>query len=217
MTTVQQIIEGAWNSYSANDPGKLAQDPELIAHLNRVYQRTWPLIARARPDEFQSETTVVLGGSPPFATLPADVIDVLQVYTSAGARVNLVPSTDRTRTWQLPPCVYRRGMTLVSRFAALDPVAGHVLTLTVLDAPAALTALGSSLDARWPVRHVQLFVNELAVYLAVKDAGRDENDRGAAIAALQGSAGALAAEFGLPPEAVQWIHADVERDAKAPA
>lgn len=217
MTTVQQIIEGAWNRYSANDPGKLAQDPELIAHLNRVYQRTWPLVARARPDEFQSETTVTLGGSPPFAALPADVIDVLQVYTSAGAKVNLVPSTDRTRTWQLPPCVFRRGVNLVSRFAALDPVAGNILTVTLLDAPAALVALSSVLDARWPVRHVQLFVDELSAYLGIKDAGRSKVDRDSLLVSLQGSVAALAAEFGLPPEAVQWIHEDVEREGKVGA
>ncbi len=217
MTTVQTILEGAYNRYSANDPGKLAQDPELIAHLSRVYERTWPLIARARPDQFQAEAVLTLASYPPSVALPANMIDLLAVFNAASESVWVIPATDRNRVWQLAPCVFRVGGTLRSRFASGDPVAGDVLTVSLLDAPAALTTLTSVIDPRWPVRHIQLLVDELAAYLGIKDAGRSDADRNALLADLKRDALALAAEFQLAPEAVEWIHGEVERASGSPA
>lgn len=212
-TSVQTILEGAYNRYSANDPGKLAQDPELIAHLSRVYARTWPLLARARPDLFQSTLSATLLSSPPSWAIPADLIDVIAAFNASGADVWLIPSTDRNRLWQLAPCIFRQANTLVSRNKGGDPMAGDVLTLTVLDNPPALVNLSDTLDPRWPVRHVQLFVDLIAAYLGVKDAGRSDADRAALLLELKADSLALAGEFNLPPEAVEWIHGDVERAA----
>ena len=194
-TSVQTILVGAYNRYSSNDPGKLAQDPELIAHLSRVYLRTWPLLARARVDLFQSEMTVTLAGFPAAAALPPDLLDVTAAFNASGDSVWIIPSNDRNRLWQLAPCVLRAGASLRSRFKAGDPIAGDVLTLTVLDSPPALVNLSDTLDPRWPIRHVQLFVDLLAAYLGVKDAGRSDSDRAALLAELKADSLALAAEF----------------------
>ena len=210
-TTVQSLIDGAYNRASNNDPGKLAQDGELIAHVSRVYERSWPLLARARTDQFSASASVTLSGVPPAGSFPADMIDVLGAYNSAGVSVWIIPITDQTRTWQLSPCVYRRGTQLVSRNQAGDPLAGSTLSLVILDAPVPLVALTDTLDPRWPVRHVQLLVDVLAVYLAVKDAGRDAGDRAAIAGELQASVAAFAAEYDLAPADVEWIHADAER------
>lgn len=214
-TTVQTILEGAYNRASDNDPGKLAQDPELIVHLNRVYQQCWALVARARPDAFQSDIAAVCAGIPPVCAIPADTIAVIGVWTAIGLPVNVIATIDRARTWNVAPSVYRSGNSLVSRNQSGDPVAGDVLTLTVLDAPAVLATVAQTIDPRWPIRQVQLLVDCLATYLAVKDAGRDTADR----AALQGEfakdVAAFAAEFGLKPEAVQWLHEEPERAAVA--
>jgi hypothetical protein len=210
-TTAQAILEGAYNRSSSNDAGKLAGDPELLAHLDRVYQRAWAQIARGRPDQFGALTTLTLLGQPPRATLPADLIDVLQVATADGATVSLIPATERTRLWHLAPCVYRIGATLTSRNQGGDPVSGAVLTATVLDPPAALTALAATLDARWPARHVQFLVDALAIYLSTKDAGRDAGEHKKLLDEARVAAAALAAEFGLPPSALEWQHAPAER------
>lgn len=212
-TSVRTILVGAYNRYSSNDPGKLAQDGELIAHLSRVYLRTWPLLARARVDLFQSEMIGTFVGLPPALPLPADLLDVTAAFNASGASVWIIPSNDRARLWQLAPCVLRTGASLRSRFMAGDPIAGDVLTLTVLDSPPALVNLSDTLDPRWPVRHVQLFVDLLAAYLGVKDAGRSDSDRAALLAELKADSLALAAEFNLAPEAIEWIHGDVEREA----
>lgn len=210
-TQVADILDGAYNRATDNDPGKLAQDGELIAHLSRVYQRAWPLMARARPDEFNSTTTTTINGVPPNGPLPADVIALLGVFNASGAPVWVGATTDRARLWQLAPALYRQGTRLVSRNQAGDPLAGDVLTVVVLDAPAALVFLTDTLDPRWPVRHVQLLVDVLAVYLSVKDAGRDASDRSAIASELQQSIAAFAAEYDLAPADVSWIHADAER------
>lgn len=210
-TTAQALLEGAYTRSASNDAGKLASDAELLAHLGRVYHRAWPLVARARPDQFGATLALTLAGIPPTAALPADVIDVLAVQTATGTEVAVIPSTERAKSWHLAPAVYRLGLTLVSRNRGGDPISGAVLTATVLDAPAALPALTSTLDPRWPVRHTQLLVDLLAVYLSVKDTGRSAGEHAKVVAELQQSAGAFAAEFNLPPAAVEWMHAPVER------
>lgn len=211
MTLVSTILSGAYLRSTSFDAGKLALDAELIEHLNRVYQRCWPLIARARPDQYSAETTVTLTGTPPTASLPASIIDLLAVADADGASVNVIPSTDRNRLWNLAPCLYRIGTTLRSRNDAGDPVAGEVMTLTYLDQPSPLTALSDETDDRWPVRHDQMLVDYLSVYLSVKDAGMKAEDRAGLLRELQQDVGALAQEFGLAPSQVGWIHADAER------
>lgn len=216
-TSVQIIVEAAYNRSAANDPGKLAQDPELILHLNRVYQRTWALVARSRPDEFASTTSLLLAGVPGQAALPADLIAILGVLNAAGGPVWIIPATERFRSWHVAPAMYRIGVSLISRNKAGDPLAGDTLTATMLDAPPPLTVLASLLDVRFPIRHVQLLVDYLACYLSTKDTGRSAEDHGKLVAELRADGAAFAAEFELAPADIQWIHADVERQAKVPA
>lgn len=174
--TVQSIVEASYARSSANDPGKLATDGELVAVINRVYQALFAIAAAAAPDRYVSRTTLVLAGSPASGTLAADVIDVRRVQTAAGAKVNVIPVEEIDKGWHLAPAVYRQGGSLVSRAAAGDPAATETLTLWQLDAPAALTALADVLDPRFPVRHVELIIDKVAMYLASKDGGRNPND-----------------------------------------
>ncbi len=216
-TTVLQILSGAYNRSSRNDPGKLALDPELIAHLNRVYQRAWPLVARARPDEFQSEAPVTMSGSPASGAIPADTIALNGCYTAAafgypqGQVVTITPSTDRTRLWNLAPVVWRSGNAIVSRGQVGDPLAGDVLTVLVLDAPAPLTTTSQTIDLRWPIRQVQLLIDYLALYLSTKDAGRDAEEHEKILGEYKDDLAAFQAEFGLAPADISWMHDPVER------
>lgn len=211
--TTQVIIEGAYNRASNNDPGKLAVDGELLAHLNRIYQRTYALIARARPDQFSTTLPLTLAGSPPGATLGADIIDILNVLDVSRRKINVIPITEQFRTYHLAPCMYRQGMSLLSRAQVGDPFAGQVISVIQLDAPTALAAanLSDVLDSRYPSRHHQLLIDMLAVYIATKDAGRTTSDRGALLQELKESASALQAEYQLRPADVSWMHASVER------
>lgn len=214
--TAQVLIEGAYNRSSANDPGKLAQDPELLLHLNRVYQRLFALMARARPDEMGQEASLVLAGAPPTVALPDDLIDVLGILNAAGNQVHLIPARERFRLWHIPPRVYRVGTSLVSVASVGDPAAGDVLTAQLLGAPAGLVALASPIDGRFPIRHYQLLIDYLAAYLDAKDAGRSGVAHGKLMQELAASVSAFGAEYDLPPAATEWIHAEVERQSAVP-
>jgi hypothetical protein len=64
-TTVQNLVEAAYSRSTANDPGKLATDGELIAVANRIYHIIYALAAAASPERFTAKTTLTLTGSPP--------------------------------------------------------------------------------------------------------------------------------------------------------
>jgi hypothetical protein len=211
MTLVSTILSGAYLRSTSFDPGKLALDDELIEHLNRVYQRVWPLLARARPDQFGASTTLAWSGTPAMCSLPASILDLLDTLDGDGATVNVIPVQDRQRRWVLAPAIYRQGMTLRSRGETGDPVAGDSLALSYLDQPAALTDLTDETDTRWPVRHDQLLVDFLAVYLATKDSGMKPDDRAGLLRELQQDVATLVNDFGIPPSAMGWVHADAER------
>lgn len=172
-TTAQTLIEAAYSRSTANDPGKLATDGELLGLANRLFQFIYAVAAVAAPERFISRTTLALLGAPASVTMPTDLIDIRRVQNALGAKVNVIPVEEIDRTWHLAPAVYRQGSTIVSRAGAGDPVAGDSLTAWILDAPATLAALTDALDARFPVRHVELIVVEIAMYLATKDSGRD--------------------------------------------
>ncbi len=216
MTTVETLIVAGYNRSSLNDPGKIAVDLELVGHLNRVYQRMWSLIARARPDQYNATGTLTLAGNPPTAALPVGILD-LQEATLDGEIVNIIPATERNRAWNIAPCVYRVGTNLLSRANTGDPRAGDAIAIVYLDQPGDLTSLASELDARWPQRHDQLLVDYIALYLAVKDAGRSGGDRQSIAAELAQDVAAFASEFGIAPSNLGWIHADAERTAQAAA
>lgn len=173
-TTVQQIIEAAYARSTANDPGKLATDGELLALTNRIYHALWAIAAVANPAAFTSRVaTTALAGAPASTALTTDVIDVRRVQTAAAAKVNVIPLEEIDRSYHLAPAVYRQGGVLVSRGLAGDPVAGDILTIFQLDAPADLTLLASVLDVRFPTRNMELVITMIAMYLSTKDEGRD--------------------------------------------
>jgi hypothetical protein len=173
MTTAQNWLEAALLRSTTNDPGKLADEAELLPLLNRTFQRYYAIWAAANPDAALARASLTLAGAPPTATLPTDLIDLQAVEDTTGATVNVVPAAERARAWHLAPVVYRLGAALVSRGLTGDPAAGATLSALVLDAPAALTVLASVVDARFPVRFHELVILEGAAYLSVKDEMRD--------------------------------------------
>lgn len=207
MSSAQQLIEAAYARSTANNPGKLATDGELLPHLNRIYQARYAIMATAAPDRASTRTTVTLAGSPPSATLPTDSIDIRRVQTAAGTKVNIIPLEELERTWHLAPAVYRQGNSIISRGGAGDPIAAEVLTLFHLDAPAALSALASATDGRYPVRFEQLLVDELALYLDSKDPNRNAAAHEKLRKAFEAGETAFLAVNGLGSSAKQSPHA----------
>lgn len=176
-TTAQNLIEAAYSRSTANDPGKLATDGELLGVANRIQHTLFALAAAAAPERFMSRVNLTaLSGTPAATTLTTDVIDVRRMQNASGGKVNVIPVEEIDRGWHLAPAVYRQGLSLVSRGNAGDPISGDVLTCFQLDAPADLTALNSVVDTRFPTRHIELIVVEMAIYLATKDTGRSASE-----------------------------------------
>lgn len=178
-TTVQQLIESAIARSTANDPGKLTVDGELIPLLNRKYQSIFARMSLQGGDNLLAKTTLTWASSPPTVALPTDIVDIVRIQTAAGGRTYMVPVRDIDRTWVIAPAFFRQGNSLVSRNLTGDPIAGDVYTLYYKDAPATLSALATSLDARFPVRFENALVVELALYMAIKDENRTPERIGA--------------------------------------
>jgi hypothetical protein len=173
MTTVQQILEASYARSTDNDPGKLAVDSELIAHLNRDYRARFALWSLKAGDAAVASLTLSLSGNPASATLPTDIIDLDRIEDASGNPVNLIPINEKARAFHLPPAVYRQGLSIVSRNKTGDPGPGQALTLFHNDAPATLANLSDTLDTRYPTRFEMLLILGLAIYLDTKDTGRD--------------------------------------------
>lgn len=174
MSTVQQIVEAAYARSTDNDPGKLAVDAELIAHLNRDFQARFAIWSLKAGDAAVASVVLTMGAvSPATVSLPTDLIDIDRIETTPGNKVNLIPVNEKDRSWHLAPALYRSGLSLVSRGQAGDPFPGQTLTLFHNSAPATLSALSDILDSRYPARFELLLILGLALYLDTKDTGRD--------------------------------------------
>jgi hypothetical protein len=176
MTLSQAIIEAAYSRSTANDPGKLATDGELLSVLDRVFQMLYAVKAVASPEGHTIKSTLALVAS--VATLPTDVIDIRRVQgktgtVAAGAKINIIPVEEIDRGWHLAPRMYRTGLNLTSVGGVGDPGAADSIDAYLLDAPPTLATLATALDPRFPVRFHELLIVELAMYLSTKDADRD--------------------------------------------
>ncbi len=185
MASAATILEGGLAKATSTDSGKVTSDGELLSRLSRVYLMIYTAAARQRPDEFSSTATLPIVAGPPiggaFSTATpvlTDVIEVLGAFgvsgtVSAGAKIHIVPEMEKYRSWQLTPTMSRRGLSLFSRFPVVvgDPTTGDVIQLIVLDTPAALTTLATSIDPRFPQRHYEILVNLVALYIETKDHG----------------------------------------------
>jgi hypothetical protein len=176
MSTAQSLIEAGYARSVANDAGKLASDGELLLHLNRKYQSLYAIMALAGGDNALAKTVLVFGGVPASAVLPVDLIDIKRIERPDGSKVYLIPADEKDRSWHLAPAVYRQGGSLISRGNTGDLVAAESVNVFHLDAPAALSALVSVTDARFPVRYEDILVLDLAIYLSTKDEGRSETE-----------------------------------------
>lgn len=183
-TTAQQLIEAAYARSTASDAGKLAVDGEMLVHLNRTYQNTFARYSQASGDNALASISTTWAGAPAIISLPTDIVDIVLLQNAAGQTVRLIPAREINRTWHLAPACIRVSNTLQTRgalagaFGALaDPIAGDAVRMFYKDSPATLSALGSTLDARYPVRFEHLLIADLALYLWSKDEGRPA-DRG---------------------------------------
>jgi hypothetical protein len=100
-----------------------------------------------------------------------------------------------------------------SRLAAGDPGGGDVLTVYWLAPVATLALLGDVIDSRFPTRHVEILIGDLAVYLDTKDDSRESSSFQQLATDHAMRLAAFAAEYNLDASALEFAHADVTRVA----
>ena len=220
-TTAQQLLEAGYARSTANDPGKLATDAELLGRMNRTYQGLWALAARQRPDEFQTQSQITLVGGNGSYVLPDDTIDVRRLELAVlspvvnpnarGLTVHLIPASEVTRLYHVAPCMYRVGNTLNSRMAPGDPVAGTLINIWLLLPGVTINALTTVLDTNFPTRHTEILSNDIGLYLSIKDEGRAPSDLAKLAADQSVKLAAFAQDYNLNASTLEFMHATAER------
>lgn len=185
-TTAADIISGAYARRTANDPGKLASDRELVSVLSRFLRRVYSDVAKVSPEFFAKISSAVAPASNKWPR-PTDAVTIFKVELEAtGVEVHRTPFLDKQA--EVPPAIYELGRSFYSVGRAADVANGIPAdpnsateslkfyysmmhpALSPATAPSALT-----LDASWPEHHNELLVLYLARYLAMKD-GRNADE-----------------------------------------
>lgn len=170
-TTVQEILTAAYARSTKNRPGTIATEAtELLKLVGRALRGLFAVGAVVNPEFFGKSVAV------PFAApgwkRPEDAESVFYIENPAGAEVIVVPFRDR-KADEGKPALYRFAQVFRSAGNALDPVAGDLTFYYSkrADLPAALNTV---LDALWVECYNDLLIDEVAVYLALKDGRLDE-------------------------------------------
>jgi hypothetical protein len=176
-TSAETIIVAALARSAKNRPDYLAtKGGELLDHCSRALASCYAVAARVNPTFFAGQSVVVfapVGGWP----RPPEAESVIEIRHSQLGRCDVVAFDDNATTGR--PRLYELGQVFFSaggsgqQSGVPDPPQSGTLTFIYSAAPAVLTSLGQTFSAQWPDRFNQLLVEELAVYLAMKD-GRGE-------------------------------------------
>jgi hypothetical protein len=170
MTLVSEIIEAGYLRSSRFNPGKSADDPELISYLNRRFQSYTAALATEEPEKWIIVQTGQWIGIPAVLALSSpDIVDIHRIEDVNGMPVHLLPARDIHRAWAIGPTCYRTGPTLVSRGQSGDPQDADSYSLYVILPVAQFVDLSDVLDFRWPVRFNEILILDVAIYLTMKD------------------------------------------------
>jgi hypothetical protein len=171
MSTPRDLITAAIARSSKNRPlGVAAAEAELLALVQRTLRACAAVAARVNPTYFGTNDAVAgVGG---VWVRPADAESVYWIETADGDPVTVVPIEDRDADG-IEPRLYREGAAYHTVGGAADPAATDTLTFRYsrrLEDPA---TIDTALEAGWPTAYDPLIIEEVAVYLAVKD-GRSQ-------------------------------------------
>lgn len=169
-STSLDILVAAYARSSKNIPGTIATEAtELLALVGRAMTGLYAFAARINPCFFADQSTISFAA--PGWRRPEAAESVFRIETPAGAEVVVVPYFDRKAEEGLP-AVYRLGQVYRSAGNVLDPINGD-LTFFYAKRPEHPLSLNDPLDDLWVESYNALLVDEVAIYLALKD-GRNE-------------------------------------------
>jgi len=180
-TSAETIIVAALARSAKNRPDYLAtKGGELLDHCSRALASCYAVAARVNPTFFAGQATEPFTAAPALGgwLRPAAAESILEVRHAQSGQCDVVPfddnsSTGRPRVFELGQAFFSKGSTGGASGVDDPPQSGN-MTFTYSQAPAVLTSLGQTFSTQWPDRFNQLLVEELAVYLALKDGRQEE-------------------------------------------
>lgn len=217
MTIASTIVDAAINRSLANDSGStsLASNrTELLGHLDRLVQYAYTLAGLPAEaggvgigDYFSTTQTVNMGTpATTFVNLPSTprLLYVHSVTNATGAIIDVTTLRDlRAGYAAYPPAVIIANDQIRSAGRTGDPTAAAILTLDASYLPGTISADSHTVGATTPATPStstwpefvgdQWLIDSMAVYLAIKDATRDQTELAELQQGLQASADALGA------------------------
>lgn len=172
VTTVQEVLDGAYNRSSKNRPGILMVDAtEGLKLVIRSLRGLYAYAARVNPTYF-AETLAVSFATGGWAR-PAVAESIFRLETATLTEVVVVPWDDRVAEPSLP-AVYAFGQKYYpASLSAPNPQSGN-LTFWYAKRPTDPANLAALVDALWTEQFNELLMLEVAIYLALKDGRLDE-------------------------------------------
>jgi hypothetical protein len=166
----QALIDSALARSTKNTARMANQPVELLGVVRRALQGLFAVGARVNPEFYSLEQDVAFaaGGW----ARPENAESVWRIEQPDDTEVVVVPRFDRQAD-VARPAVYRMGQVYKPAGHDLDPVGGP-LTFLFAKTPDAIAGLGASIDAMFPDHFESLLVDEIAIYLAMKDDRREE-------------------------------------------
>ena len=173
MATVQEIVLAAQGRSSRNRGQQIAADSlELLDVVRRAVRACFAVAARLNPLYFGKISTVALADFK--WAWPADLEAFLRVEHD-GLEAAVVPFDDR-QAERTRPAIYYFGRSFYPAGNAGDPAAGS-LTYYYARRPVDPANFAAAVDPEFPEAYVQLLIDEVALYLALKDDRGGEYER----------------------------------------
>lgn len=171
MATPLEIIASGMARSARFNNQQLALADELVDVVRRQVRAAFAVAARINPFYYLSEETVAFDTD--HWPWPDDVEAFVRLeITATGTEVVVVPFDDR-QAETVRAAVYARGAQFRSAGNPLDPTSGD-LTMFYTPRPVDPATGSDPIDARFPEAYLDLFYNDIALYLAVKTGRADD-------------------------------------------
>jgi len=173
-TTVQDILDQAYNLSGKTQPGELVDEgSEIPLAVHRHLRATYLIGAQVNPTFFGASAAVA--GVASVWAEPTDSNLVFYIEDATPAPISIRRLQEKAESWE-DPSVYALGRSFYPCGGANDPSGTETLTMYYSKKPSALTALADTLDVTWDEDHNDVLIYALGTYMATKDYGSQQGE-----------------------------------------
>ncbi|MBA3645291.1 MAG: hypothetical protein H0W63_03865 [Gemmatimonadaceae bacterium] len=152
----------------------LNQTTEGLDRVKQIVRTMFVIAARVNPEFFVGSATVAHDAGIGGWAVPDSAEAVFFVGTTRTGECAILTFADRTMEAGVKASVYRFGQKFNTPGGTLDPNAADSAVMYYSRRPTDPVGLDNAIDGDFPVNHNQLLIDEMAVYLAIKDGRPDD-------------------------------------------